>query len=156
MSTAATLESIAATVSAIATHLGMEAVELQPYDLPALRADEVIADGTTVNADGSVWGKVTAGQSVLGPDGQFLPAGALYPRMYGYIGPKKCPLFWKYMAAWNSTGFAAWLDTWKKQPLARYTRDPEAAVTQFLASQPGANGFITVGMITSNGVIYPS
>ena len=153
---AATLEGIAATVAAIASALGVPVVQMQPYDVPSLTPDQIIADGTTINADGSVWAKVTKGQSALGPDGQFLPIGALQQKVYGYIGPRKCPLFWKYMSEWNPDGFASWLETWEKQPMARYTRDPEAAVTQFLASQPGANGFITVGMITSNGVFYPN
>lgn len=156
MNTAASIESLAATIAAIAAHLGVAVVDVQPYDLPPLTPDEVVADGTTINADGSVWGIVDRSTSVLGGDGQYLPIGAKWQKTYGYIGPKKCPLFWKYMTAWNPVGFGAWIDTWKKQPLARYTRDPEAATAQFLASQPGTNGFLQVGMILSNGVLYPA
>lgn len=101
---------------------------IEPWMTPALPESQVVADGLTVNADGSTWVTTTSGD--FSP---FAPASAAPSTpmkikvIYGYISREKDPVLWGKMVACFDGGEARLqelLDTNGK--LARYRTDPNA------------------------------
>lgn len=84
------------------------------YDGPVLTAGEVVADGKTVNKDGSVWVVPSTGPS----------AGAAEQLYFGYISPVKTPEIWAFARAHLAQPqFDAWEQGWKSNPYGIYRAD---------------------------------
>lgn len=99
------------------------------YALPPLTKDEVIADGTTTNADGSTW---------ITSSGESGPPGTKVRIRFGYFTPEKCPeSFVKLREVMGPSNFDSWNAS--RDPWALYANDPRSVI--FL---PGAN-FMGVG-----------
>lgn len=92
---------------------------LKAYDLAPVPETQVVADGVTVNADGSVW-TTWKGESPRNDlvDGQKIQTA------FGYISPSKTPEIWA--TARQLLGpdqFAAWDAAWGQNPYGLYKVD---------------------------------
>jgi hypothetical protein len=89
----------------------------KPYELPPLGPSEVVIDGLTRNADGSVWGRT------LGDSGDVIRI------QFGYVSEAKCPEVWSAMRAFRTPeDFKAWDDEMKANPWRLYRADPRAVL----------------------------
>lgn len=84
------------------------------YDRPVLDKDQVVLDGKTVNADGSIWTVSTYGPSKGQPLHYF----------FGYISPKKTPEIWQFARDhFSPENYAEWNRGWERNPYGVYKAD---------------------------------
>lgn len=95
-----------------------------PYDRPVLGVGDVIVDGTTVNADGSVWVRE------FGPG---TPAKRLY---FGYISPVKTPEIFQCAKELLGDNFDAWFHQWEEAPYGIYKADVRSLIGEGLMTYP--------------------
>lgn len=94
------------------------AFRLYAYDLPPLPADQVVADGKTINKDGSIW---------ITSKGESGPVGTRVRTMYGYLSPLKNPELWAALrTVMGDEAFERWSAS--RDPWAIYRADLHAIV----------------------------
>ena len=105
------------------------------YNTPELSVNDVVADGTTINKDGSVW---TVSQNAYG-----VPTGEKFRSSYGYISKGKDPELWAMIqTTMGAEAFARW--NGQRSPWALYGAD----VKPYLKS--GAANMVTLSMLLNS------
>lgn len=113
------LESAVTRLEKIADKLGGQGIDLSSftivpaYERAELGPHEVIADGSTVNADGSIWDTVK--------DVRIGKLGTPFRVNLGYISPKKFPIIFE--AAKRIWGDERLVEAWKANPFGLYKAD---------------------------------
>lgn len=108
---------LAQLVSGVAT---AAAAPLPAYERPPLGIDAVIADGTTINGDGSIWATSKGEQG---------PVGTVYQVALGYISERKFPEIWgAARRLYAPDAFAAWEAAWRANPYGIYKADPRPMI----------------------------
>jgi hypothetical protein len=102
---------------------------VKAYDRPSLGIGEIVPDGVTVNADGSIWGRT------LGTSG---PIIRIY---FGYISPKKTPEIFNAAKEYLGTAYADWEAAWRERPYGIYRADPREVIAS------GQMNFVLFGML---------
>jgi hypothetical protein len=103
---------------------------LPSYDRPVLGEGSVVIDGTTINADGSIWGYPT------GREGE-APARLFF----GYISPVKTPEIFDCARRLLGGNFDAWFAQWDRNRFGVYKADVRGIISE------GNMSYVTFGQL---------